>query len=514
MKILNTEQMREADTRAIEDLKIPSLVLMENAATQVAAVLVKRDVLPCTLGIVCGKGNNGGDGLALARILNIHGWKPKVFLLGPANALKPDPAENWNRAIRAGVRCFENVTPESLSQRLKDCDIVVDALFGTGLFQPLDGVNAAAVEAINQCGKQIISVDIPSGLFSDSGEVLGATVRANVTVALAALKHCHVFSPACEFCGDTYVVDIGIPVEDRSTINIVRSSDVAARLPGRTADSNKGTYGHAVVLAGSSGKSGAAYLVAKAALRAGAGLVTAVAPGRVQPAIAALGPEIMTHAVTGNPDFFSAEAEVDVLGFAGDKSVVAMGPGIGTEETTFSLLREIIPSLKTPLVIDADGLNLVARDISILKQRKPNTTLLTPHPGEMARLIGTDIPAVQKDRIAAARKLSEETGCIVILKGFRTIIASPTGQVWVNPTGGPSLATAGTGDILTGVCAGFAAQKIDRSVQERGQPVPLMPIENLLRMEESVPLFRFHQSGPWLQQQACVFQGPHPLAWE
>jgi ADP-dependent NAD(P)H-hydrate dehydratase / NAD(P)H-hydrate epimerase len=460
MKILNADEMRAADAHAIEDLKIPSLVLMENAATCVAEVLVKRDVPPSTLAIVCGKGNNGGDGLALARILNGRGWKPKVFLLAAAEELKADPAENWSRAVRSGVRCFEKVTPESLSQRLKDCDLVVDALFGTGLTKSLEGSNAFAVEILNQSGKEIIAIDVPSGLSSDTGEVIGPCVKAEVTVALASLKYCHVFAPACGYCGETYVVDIGIPVTEGCTVNIVRSRDVASLFPKRFPDSNKGSYGHVVVIAGSTGKSGAAYMVGKAALRAGAGLVTVVTPANVQSIVASLGTEIMTKAAAGDPDFFSTEAEVDVLGFVVDKNVVALGPGMGTEEATFSLLREIVPSIDALLVIDADGLNLLSRDISILKQRKPQTTLLTPHPGEMARLLGTDVIAIQKDRIGAARRLAGETDCIVALKGFRTVVADPSGQVWIHPTGGPSMATAGTGDILTGVVAGFAAQKI------------------------------------------------------
>ena len=460
MKILDAKQMRAADAHAIGTLKIPSLVLMENAATRVAEILVKRDVAPCTVAIACGKGNNGGDGLALARILNSHGWKPKVFLMSPAASLKADPAENWNRAVRSGVRCFENVTPEGLALHLKDCDIAVDALFGTGLTKALDGPNAMAVEALNQCGKEVYSIDVPSGLSSDSGLVPGPAVRASVTVALAALKYCHVFSPASKLCGETYVADIEIPTDDRSTINIVRSTEVASLFPVREPDGNKGTYGHAMVIAGSSGKSGAAYMVGKAALRAGAGLVTVMSPSAVQPIVATLGPEIMTRSAAGNPDFFNTEAEVDILGFAVDKDVVAFGPGIGTDDSTFSLLREIIPAIDAPLIIDADGLNLVARDPSILKQRKPATTLLTPHPGEMARLLKTDVPAVQKDRIGAAARFSAETGAIIVLKGYRTIIAEPSGQTWINPTGGASLATAGTGDILTGVTAGLAAQRI------------------------------------------------------
>ena len=382
MKILNAEEMRAADVHAITELKTPSLVLMENAATQVFEVLVRRDVSPATVAIACGKGNNGGDGLALARILHGRGWKPKVFLLAAANALTPDAAENWHRAVRSGVRCFENVYADSLALHLKDCDLVVDALFGTGLTKPLDGMNAAAVDSINHSGKEVYSIDVPSGVSSDTGELIGPAVQATVTVAIAALKHCHIFSPASGYCGETYVVDIGIPIPETSNINVVRCRDVAGLFPNRVPDSNKGTYGHAVVLAGSTGKSGAAFLVGKSALRAGAGLVTVMSPANVQPIVATLGPEIMTRPAAGNPDFFSTEAEVDVLGFVSGKSVVTMGPGIGTEDSTFSLIREIIPSIDTPLVLDADALNLLSREPSILKQRKPWTTLITPHPGK------------------------------------------------------------------------------------------------------------------------------------
>ncbi|HSE43350.1 MAG TPA: NAD(P)H-hydrate dehydratase, partial [Acidobacteriota bacterium] len=341
---------------------------------------------------------------------------------------------------------------------LKEADLIVDALFGTGLTKPLEGIYGEAVEAINSSGKEIWSIDVPSGLSSDSGEIIGRAIHATGTVALAALKYCHILSPASELCGSIFVVDIGIPTA--STTTVVRGSDVAQLLPYRKPDSHKGNYGHVAVFGGSTGKSGAAYMCAKSALRGGAGLVTAFAPAAVQPIIASYGPEIMTAIADGNMNFFSTEAVAHGLEFIKDKSVVALGPGIATNEATAAFVKDFVRQIEIPLVIDADGLNLIALDRSVLSKRKPGSTVLTPHPGEMSRLLNTDTKAIQADRLEAASQLSRETGAIVVLKGYRTIIADSEQHMWINPTGGPALASAGTGDILTGVISSFIAQNI------------------------------------------------------
>ncbi len=458
MKVLTAQQMQAADKHAIEILKIPSLVLMENAATQVTRVLQESDPEPHTAVVVCGKGNNGGDGMAIARLLRQNGWTTTIILLESQTVLKNDPRENWNRAIHTGVRCLDKVGISDLPALLQEADLAVDALFGTGLTKPLEGMYAQAVEALNDSGKDIWSIDVPSGLASDSGQLIGPAVHAKGTVALAALKYCHVLPPACELCGTIHVVDIGIPTA--STISVTRGADVVQLLPFRKPDSHKGTYGHVAVVAGSTGKSGAAYLCAKSALRAGAGLVTAFSPAAVQPVIACLGPEIMTHAAVGNSEFFSADASSAAIDFAKDKSVVALGPGIGNSGQTWEFVREFVEKCDVPMVIDADGLNLVALDRGILLKRKPGSTVLTPHPGEMARLLYVDNQKVQNDRIESALKLAGETGSIVVLKGYRTIIADAEGHIWINPTGGQSLASGGTGDILTGVISGLIAQKV------------------------------------------------------
>ena len=307
--------------------------------------------------------------------------------------------------------------------------------------KPLEGRYAEAVEAINRSKREIGSIDVPSGLSSDSGEVIGPAVRATWTLALAALKHCHVLEPASEFCGIVYAADIGIPT--KSDLTLVRCAQSASGFPQRTAAAHKGTFGHAVIIAGSTGKSGAAYMAGKSALRAGAGLVTVVSPAHVQPTIAAHGPEIMTLPVSGNPDSFSPECVTELLRFLEDKQSFAMGPGIREREGTCEVLRAVLSRCPLPAVLDADALNLVAEEPSMLQPRKPETTVLTPHPGEMARLLRTSTNDVQSDRIAAP-KAAADFGCIVVLKGYRTVIATPAGQAFLNPTAA-ALASAGTG---------------------------------------------------------------------
>jgi NAD(P)H-hydrate epimerase len=458
MKVLTSEQMRAADEHAIKVLKIPSITLMENAATKVTNIIVQRYPQARSVIAVCGKGNNGGDGLAVARLLGEKGWKPTAVLVDPAAALAPDAAENWNRASKAGVNCLQNLSIENLSSYLRENEIVVDSLFGTGLSKPLTGKYAEVIQKINESGKEIVAVDVPSGLSSDSGEMQGPAIHASTTVALAAFKFCHLMAPGSDLCGETYVVDIGIPTDAGTTV--LRAKDIRKLLPSRKPESHKGAYGHAVIVAGSTGKSGAAYLSAKSALRCGAGLVTAVSPANVQRIVATMGPEIMTQLTSGHADFFSTEGVRDLLNFLKDKSSAAVGPGIGTADPTVQFFQSLIPKLECPLVIDADGLNVLANDKQLIRKRKPLSTVLTPHPGEIARLMNTKTETVQKDRIGMAKSLAAETASIVVLKGYRTVIADPEGQTWINITGAPALASAGTGDVLTGIITGFLAQKL------------------------------------------------------
>ena len=444
--VLTASEMRDADSRAIHDLNNPSLSLMEKAASRVVEILRRRQTPASTL-VVCGKGNNGGDGLAVARLLKNAGWNVKALLIGKAEELKADPAENWSRALAANVPCVEDVDGSQLDVHLNGCELVVDALFGTGLAKPLTGIFSAVVQKINRSGKEVLSVDVPSGLISDSGVIPGPAIRANTTVVLAAIKYCHLLSPACKMSGRIHVVDIDIPSE--STTSVVRSKDVRALLPFRSLDSHKGSFGHCIVVGGSIGKSGAAYLAGRSALRCGAGLVTVACPAPVRSEIASHGPEIMTLA---------ADDSSDLLLFLMDKTSVAIGPGMGTTDDARQLFQLVVGQFQGPLVIDADGLNHLARELTLLDRRKPSSTVLTPHPGEMARLMTTNTKAIQEDRSGMAKKLASSTGSIVVLKGYRTIVAHPAGRTWIVLTGGPALASGGTGDILTGIIAGFLSQ--------------------------------------------------------
>ena len=447
MNVLNAEQMRAADAHAINNLNIPSLTLMENAARRVADIVLRKNPQPRRVLVVCGTGNNGGDGLAVARLLKQAHWNPVALLLGNVSNLKADPAENWSRAVSSGVTCVEDPEGEQVEKLMAEADLIIDALFGTGLTRSLDGFYSATVQKINRAGKQVISIDIPSGINSDSGILLGPSIKANSTIALAALKYGHIFSPASKMSGETYVVDIGIPTE--STTVVVRARDVVRILPHRPADSHKGTFGHAVIVGGSPGKTGAAYMAGKGALRCGAGLVTVACSSEIQTIIATLGPELMT---------FAFNSPSDLMPFLLEKTAVAIGPGLGISKDSNQMLLDVATQFKGPLVIDADGLNLLAKDKTMITKRKKSSTILTPHPGEMARLMNTDTASVQKDRVLIAKKLAAETGAIVVLKGYRTIIAHSDEKAWIVPTGGQALASGGTGDVLTGMITGFLSQ--------------------------------------------------------
>ena len=318
MYVLTAEEMRAADAHAIHNAGILSLTLMENAASAVAGIILRRNPEARRVLVVCGKGNNGGDGLAVARLLKNAGWNPTILLIGQSGELKSDPSENWARAISSNVLCVEDPDGSRLEDLLGDCDLVIDALFGTGLTKPLEGVYSSTIQKINHTGKEVVSIDVPSGLSSDTGSLIGPAIKARSTVSLAALKYCHLLAPASKMCGEIFVADIGISA--KSTTSVVRSQDIRRILPHRPLDSHKGTYGHAVIVGGSMGKTGAAYLSGKSALRCGSGLVTIACPSVVQPIIAGYGPEIMTVPV---------DDPSDLNLFLADKTAVAIGPGMG-----------------------------------------------------------------------------------------------------------------------------------------------------------------------------------------
>ncbi|HZI67296.1 MAG TPA: NAD(P)H-hydrate dehydratase [Thermoanaerobaculia bacterium] len=454
--VLDSRGMRAADRAAIRG-GVPAITLMENAARGIVDSIAAHFPGWRRIVVACGPGNNGGDGLAAARLLARRGHSVRVFTLRDPAAYRGAAQVNARRARDAGLvlePLAKGRAVGALSKAVAEGDGVVDALFGTGLDRPLGGLAARVVSAINAAGRPVLAADVPSGLGSDTGAVRGTSIDADVTVAFGAPKVCHAFPPARRRCGKLVVHDIGIPKTKlaRASHRLFLATPEAVRplLPGRDPAGHKGDYGRVAIVAGSRGKAGAAVLAAWGALRGGAGTVTVLGPASLASLVVSQVPEVMTEGVAEESGAIAAEAGADLLARLETFDVTVVGPGVGTSAGTVSVLHDVIRRLARPLVLDADGLNAFAGDLRRLARRRA-PTVLTPHPGEAARLLGTSPRAVQADRVAAARTLARRSRCAVLLKGEATLLATPDGRVVVNPTGTPLLATAGAGDVLAGL---------------------------------------------------------------
>lgn len=461
MKILTAAQMREIDRLTSEKVGIPSLLLMENAGFQLYRALSRHfpDLDRKRIAILCGKGNNGGDGLVLARQLAQRGVFAHVFLLSEALAVAGD-ARLQLEACRGWEIPIQEVSTleewEKHRERIGDYDILVDALLGTGIAKPLEGLYAAAVEAVNRCRAFVLAVDIPSGMMSDALKGGATTVRANATVTFTAPKIAHCLNDDLEAVGRLHVAPIGTPARllDRPDfwLELLTPEEVRKLLPPRPANSHKGTYGHVAIVAGSRGKAGAAGLCARAALRAGSGLVTACVPESVQPVVAAFQPEVMTEGLAATAEGSFSAAALDALRVhLQGKDAAALGPGMTTEPSTLELVHEIVADAPVPLILDADALNALARRPGTLEGRRGQALVLTPHPGEFSRLTGVSTPDVLPSRLELSRDFARRFQVWLVLKSFRTLVATPSGEVFVCPLGNPGMATAGMGDALTGI---------------------------------------------------------------
>lgn len=471
--------MQRIDRLSTERYGIPSLELMENAGRSVADFVSERyaPLEEQRITILCGRGNNGGDGLVAARLLRERGLKPRVLLFAEQGSMKGDAAANLARLgasrppeIVSTAEGWRKVYPS-----LKETTLVIDALLGTGLTRPLEAFLLDVVRDVNRLEPQpkVVAVDLPSGMSADSATLIGECIRADASVTFTAPKVAHVFPPASEHVGTWVVRQIGTPREalesDRSLqLNLTAPEDLAWLGEPRQPDAHKGNFGHVLVIAGSVGKTGAAAMTARAALRAGAGLVTVATPRSALPIVAGLGLEFMTEPLAETDAGAISRQALDA-GQTGrlleGKSLVALGPGIGIAAETTEFVRELVRRVHLPMVIDADGLNAIAGDLGCL-DAGDRVRVVTPHPGEMARLAGCSTSEVQSDRLEAARSFARAHHVCVVLKGFRTLIADPDGSVWVNPTGNPGMATGGTGDVLTGLIAGFLPQFRERPVAE------------------------------------------------
>jgi NAD(P)H-hydrate epimerase len=470
MRVLNTEQMREADRRTIEDIGLPSVVLMENAGRQtVAAMEAAFDTLGSSrVAVLCGRGNNGGDGFVVARTLAQRGVESVVFLLGSVAEVQGDARTNLEVLGRIGMTVIEITNAQEWElhfSEVSECDVVVDAILGTGFRGRLTGLFETVVADINELGVPIVSIDLPSGLSADSAELPGEVVDATMTVTLAAPKIPLIFPPADTHAGDLVIADIGIPGPlldelEGQHLELMTRDRMRSILPARPAESHKGDFGRVLIVAGSLGKTGAAHLAALGALRSGAGLVTIATPRSCVATIASMGAEYMTvpleETPSGTIDFAALDRVLDITA-----DVIAVGPGLGQEPSTAAFVHGLVERAGVPIVLDADGINAFSGDPDRLTGRDGVDVVITPHPGEMARLINGTIEAVQHDRLGHAREFAAAHKVHVVLKGHRTIVAGPDGRSFVNLTGNPGMATGGTGDLLTGMIAAWFAQLLD-----------------------------------------------------
>ncbi|MBI2354013.1 MAG: NAD(P)H-hydrate dehydratase [Deltaproteobacteria bacterium] len=466
MRIVAVQTMQELDQRAIAEFGVPGLTLMENAGRACVEEIVaesgpargKRAV------IIAGKGNNGGDGYVIARLLSQQGWAVKVCVLAEAVQIGGDAAVNLGR-LPPDLVVF---CPQAgqiaavLSDDLARADVIVDAMLGTGLNSDIAGVYREAALLVNAAGRPVLAVDIPSGIHGDTGRVMGEAVRASVTVTFAFAKPGHILYPGAEQTGRLVIADIGIPpqlMERAACHDFLDADEIRPLLRRRDRQAHKGHFGHCLIIAGSSGKSGAAALAANSAVRAGSGLVTLAVPRGLNPILEVKTTEAMTAALPDSGNGRLAEnAFAAVERLLPGKDALAIGPGLGLAAGTAALVRTLLETVELPLVVDADGLNALAGDVGLLRRKRSVAMVLTPHPGEMARLLGVSVPEVEAERIPLARDFARNHGVYLVLKGARTIIAEPSGLTAINGSGNPGMASGGMGDVLTGIICSLLGQ--------------------------------------------------------
>ncbi len=466
MKILTAEQIREVDRLSTSQFGIPGILLMENAGMRVVEAIESRfeHLKDLMIAILCGKGNNGGDGFVVARQLIQKGCTPFVFLFADEREVHGEAKVNLDILKAIGSPPTIVTTEQDWAEErleVADADLIVDALLGTGLTKAVSGLYKAVIETLEDFPRAaIVSVDLPSGLQANSSRITGPAVQADFTVSFTALKPCIVLPPACQLAGDVIVSEIGNPEEllelDELNMHLIEPEMLPGVRHARDESSNKGAFGKVLVFGGSVGKPGAAALAGQAALRAGAGLVTVATAANALPTIAASMCELMTEPLLETDQGTIARQKISSI--IDRKTIVAIGPGVTTHEETSAFVRDVVRSAEIPVVVDADGLNAFAGHTDDLRGNG-RPIIITPHPGEMARLTGRDVSYITENRVDVARDFATGQKVYVVLKGFRTVIATPDGSLYVNPTGNPGMATGGTGDILTGMITGILAQE-------------------------------------------------------
>jgi len=470
MILLTAAESREVDRLSQEKYGVPSYSLMTRAGEAVARAIVRRwpDTTAAGVLVIAGKGNNGGDGLVAARTLMRAGERVEVVMLARAADLKGDAARAQADFVAAGGVVREAPDESAFDAALAQvrAGVVIDAIFGTGLNSEVKGLARRAIGAINSINAPVAAVDIASGVNSDTGAVMGIAARALLTVTFGYAKYGHVSFPGAGLCGDLEITEIGFAPEAIGDVaprgSLIERAEAAALIRPRAINTHKGTYGHPLIVAGSQGKSGAAILTARGALRIGAGLVTAAIPKEIAAIVAAGQAELMTEAMPGREGHFAAAATIAKLeSLIAGKSALIAGPGLGASDDIADLIAWLVKEgarPDRPLLIDADGLNVLARLGPATLKSAQGPIALTPHPGEMSRMLGCSTAVVNADRISAARRMAAITGASVLLKGARSVIAMPDGTVFVNSSGNPGMATPGMGDILSGITGALMGQ--------------------------------------------------------
>ncbi|OEG00248.1 hypothetical protein BHF71_05525 [Vulcanibacillus modesticaldus] len=468
MYLVTAKEMREIDRQTIEGIGIPDVVLMENAGAKVAQMLMERigKRNQTKIIVLAGHGNNGGDGFVVARHLNNSGFAVETWLIGSLTKCSEESLVNYRALINLGhkVKIWDINMDRELKDSISSADVIIDALLGTGIKGELREPFKNIIQFANRQDAYRVAVDIPTGVNSDTGQVVDIAFKAALTITFALPKLGQLLYPGVEYVGELLIVDISIPpkvVENfKLKKRMITPGMIKEILPIRTEYSHKGTYGHALLIGGSKDMPGAPTLAALAAMRSGAGLTTVVVPASIHSMVFGRVPEAICMGLPEESTGHFSLKSIEQLNLDDKKfTALGVGPGVGTWDRGVEWLKLLIKSTTKPMVIDADGLNLLSLDLSLLGERN-GTIVLTPHPGEMARLINKNIKYVEKNRVDVALEFAQEHGVFVVLKGFNTIIATPDGEIYINTTGGPELAKGGTGDVLTGMITGFIAQRI------------------------------------------------------
>jgi NAD(P)H-hydrate epimerase len=460
--------MQNLDRRTIDECGIPGIVLMENAGRSATQVIASHftHLSSKRVAILCGRGNNGGDGFVIGRCLMARGTKVTVYLLSGKDKVKGDAKTNLEIFVRTEGKIHEipdSKSFETLKQEIVSHDLLVDAIFGTGLNSGVSGLYADVIDFMNESGRPIVAIDIPSGLDANTGKPLGTCITSTLTITFGLPKLGQMIYPGAAHVGRLEVIDIGIPhklLEEEGIQNhLIDEEEIRKILDfARAPESHKGDYGHLLTIAGSAGKTGAAAMACDAAMRVGAGLVTLGIPEGLNPIMEAKLTETMTCPLPQTESLsLSLDAFDPILSLAEGKSALILGPGISTNSETMALVQKVVQSLSLPMVIDADGITALAGNKEALQNAKA-PVILTPHPGEMGRLLELSSKNVQDERIGVAKKCAADFRCEVVLKGARTIVSNSSGEVFINPTGNPGMASGGVGDVLTGMIGGFLCQ--------------------------------------------------------